>query len=65
MDNQSVSNFDKVNSNRIYTLEKQNNMVQLMTEIKEKDQVTSSYLLPSKSECFDFFYRKARYFTGR
>jgi hypothetical protein len=44
-DTESVCNFDKVNSNRLYTLEKQNDMVHLVMQIKEKDQATSLFLL--------------------
>ena len=56
LDNQSISNFDKVNSNRIYTLEKQNDTIQLMVEIMEKDQATSLFLLQSKIEFIQFFF---------
>jgi len=42
-DNESIAHFDKVNSNRIYTLEKQNDMVQLIVQVKEIDDATSLF----------------------
>jgi hypothetical protein len=40
-DNQTVCYFDKVNSNRVYSLEKQSDINQLMVEVKEKDEEPS------------------------
>ncbi len=40
---QSTSFFDKVNSNRIYALEKHEQVMRLMMVMKEKDETTSMF----------------------
>ena len=64
-DNQSICYFDKVNSNRVYCLEKQGDMNQLMVEIKEKDQEPSLYFSKNKSIICNIFFRETHCFTNR
>ena len=40
LEGQSMSLFDKVNSKRVYSLEKHNDLVHLMMIVKEKDETS-------------------------
>ena len=45
---QTSRDFGKGNSNRVYTLEKHNDGLQLMVQVQETNETTSSHLLQSK-----------------
>ncbi|CAF4995307.1 unnamed protein product, partial [Rotaria socialis] len=47
---QSMSFFDKVNSKRVYVLEKHDNLIQLLMLIKENDEKKKLIVLPVREE---------------
>ncbi|CAM4835166.1 unnamed protein product [Rotaria magnacalcarata] len=49
-DDQSMSFFDKVNSKRVYVLEKHDNLIQLLMLIKENDEKKKLIVLPVREE---------------
>ncbi|CAF0895419.1 unnamed protein product [Rotaria sordida] len=49
-DEQSMLLFDKVNSNRVYALEKHENLIRLIMLIKEKDETKKLIVLPIDEE---------------
>ncbi len=51
-------NFGKVNSNRIYSLEKKNDKIQLVMNVKEQDQTESMFFDKVKLNILHFFIEK-------